>query len=215
MGKPSSKFIFAAADFNNDGEVNVTDIVKVVSVIMSTNNAPKRASAFETDNNDQLTMTTKGEKAFSLCLDNDAQYVAAQFDIKLAEGMMLEGISMNGKRQDNHQVIYARTGDNLYKVVVYSSENRPFKGNSGELLSFKVTGTGNVEVSNVLFVTSGETETTFPALLGGTTGIDNFKTSKAMDVYSIDGRLVRKHIMNTDGLEKGLYIINGKKHIVR
>lgn len=215
MGKPSSKFIFAAADFNNDSEVNVTDIVKVVSVIMSTNNAPMRASAFEMDNNDQLTIITNSEKAFSLCLDNDAQYVAAQFDIKLAEGMTLESIGMNGERQDNHLMTYARTGDNLYKVVVYSSENRPFKGNSGELLSFKVTGTGNVEVSNVLFVTSGETETTFPALLGGTTGIDNVKTSEAMDVYSIDGRLVRKHVVNTDGLEKGLYIINGKKHIVR
>ena len=215
MGKPSSKFIFAAADFNNDGEVNVTDIVKVVSVIMSTNSAPMRASAFETDNNDQFTMTTNSEKTFSLCLDNDAQYVAAQFDIKLAKGMTLESISMNGERQDNHLMTYARTGDNLYKVVVYSSENRPFKGNSGELLSFKVTGTGNVEVSNVLFVTSGETETTFPALLGGTTGIDNVKTSETMDVYSIDGRLVRKHVVNTDGLEKGLYIINGKKHIVR
>ena len=215
MGKPSSKFIFAAADFNNDGEVNVTDIVKVVSVIMSTNSAPMRASAFETDNNDQFTMTTNSEKTFSLYLDNDAQYVAVQFDIKLAKGMTLESISMNGERQDNHLMTYARTGDNLYKVVVYSSENRPFKGNSGELLSFKVTGTGNVEVSNVLFVTSGETETTFPALLGGTTGIDNVKTSEAMDVYSIDGRLVRKHVVNTDGLEKGLYIINGKKHIVR
>ena len=215
MGKPSSKFIFAAADFNNDGEVNVTDIVKVVSVIMSTNNAPMRASAFEMDNNDQLTIITNSEKAFSLCLDNDAQYVAAQFDIKLAEGMTLESIGMNGERQDNHLMTYARTGDNLYKVVVYSSENRPFKGNSGELLSFKVTGIGNVEVSNILFVTSRETETTFPALLGGTTGIDNVKTSEAMDVYSLDGRLVRKHVMNTDGLEKGLYIINGKKHIVR
>lgn len=215
MGKPSSKFIFAAADFNNDSEVNVTDIVKVVSVIMSTNNAPMRASAFEMDNNDQLTIITNSEKAFSLCLDNDAQYVAAQFDIKLAEGMTLESIGMNGERQDNHLMTYARTGDNLYKVVVYSSENRPFKGNSGELLSFKVTGIGNVEVSNILFVTSRETETTFPALLGGTTGIDNVKTSEAMDVYSLDGRLVRKHVMNTDGLEKGLYIINGKKHIVR
>ena len=110
---------------------------------------------------------------------------------------------------------YAKTGDNLYKVVVYSTDNCPFNGNSGELLSFKVSGIGNVEVSNILFVTSRETEKLFPALVAGTTGIDVIKTSEAMDIYSVDGRLIQKQATNTNGLKKGAYIISGKKMIVK
>ena len=110
---------------------------------------------------------------------------------------------------------YAKTGDNLYKVVVYSTDNCPFNGNSGELLSFKVSGIGNVEVSNILFVTSRETEKLFPALVAGTTGIKAVETTKVADIYSIDGRLIQKQATNTNGLKKGLYIINGKKLIVK
>lgn len=215
MNKPSDKFVFAAADLNEDGEVNVTDIVKVVSIIMSSgSNAPKRASVAEMVDNDQLTLAVS-DKSLSLCLDNEAQYVASQFEIRLGDGQTLESISLNNKRSGGHLMSYAKTGENRYKVVVYSTDNRPFNGNSGELLSFKVSGTGNVEVSDILFVTSGETEKLFPALAAGTTGINVIKTSEAMDIYSVDGRLIQKQATNTNGLKKGLYIINGKKLIVK
>ena len=35
-----------------------------------------------------------------------------------------------------------------------------------------------------------------------------------VDVYSIDGKLVRKNATNLNGL-KGAYIINGKKYVVK
>ncbi len=35
------------------------------------------------------------------------------------------------------------------------------------------------------------------------------------DVYSMDGRLVRKNAASLEGLPKGLYIMNGKKMIVK
>ena len=215
MEKPSDSFDAAAADLNDDGEINVTDIVKVVSIIMSAGaNAPQRVSALEMVDNDQLTLAVN-DRVYSLHLDNEAQYVASQFEIRLGEGQTLEGVRLNGNRSDGHQVTYAKTGSNLYKVVVFSAENRPFNGNSGELLSFKVSGNGSVEVSNILFVTSGETEKLFPSLSAGTTGIDVTKTSDAMDVYSIDGRMVRRQVTSTKGLGKGMYIINGKKTIVK
>ncbi len=215
MNKPSDKFVYAAADLNEDGEVNVTDIVKVVYIIMSSgSNAPKRASVVEMADNDQLTLVVS-DKSLTLCLDNEAQYVASQFEIRLGDGQTLESISLNNKRSGGHLMSYAKTGDNLYKVVVYSTDNCPFNGNSGELLSFKVSGIGNVEVSNILFVTSRETEKLFPALVAGTTGIDVIKTSEAMDIYSVDGRLIQKQATNTNGLKKGAYIISGKKMIVK
>ena len=169
----------------------------------------------ETVDNDQLTLAVDNDRVYSLCLDNEAQYVGLQFEIRLGEGQTLEGVSLNGKRSDGHMMSYVKTGNNLYKVIVFSTENRPFNSNNGELLSFKVSGNGSVEVSNILFVTSGETEKLFPSLSAGTTGIDVTKTSDAMDVYSIDGRMVRRQVTSTNGLGKGMYIINGKKTIVK
>ena len=35
------------------------------------------------------------------------------------------------------------------------------------------------------------------------------------DIYSLSGVLVRKGATNLNGLPKGIYLINGKKHMVR
>ena len=217
MNKPSDKFVFAAADVNEDGEVNVTDIVKVVSIIMSSsNNAPKRAAVAEMVDNDQLEMTSKDSQTLSLNLQNEGNYVASQFDVVLSAGQTLEGIQLNSKRMENHQMTYTKTGDNRYKVVIYSLNNAAYKGQSGELLNIKVAGSGDVSVEDILFVTAGQMEKNFPPLRRGTTGISvTTKQAETMDIYSIDGRLISKQAKSTDGLEKGLYIINGKKQIVR
>lgn len=217
MNKPSDKFVFAAADVNEDGEVNVTDIVKVVSIIMSSsNNAPKRAAVAEMVDNDQLEMTSKDSQTLSLNLQNEGSYVASQFDVVLSAGQTLESIQLNSKRMEHHQMTYTKTGDNRYKVVIYSLNNAAYKGQSGELLNIKVAGSGDVSVEDILFVTAGQMEKNFPPLRRGTTGISvTTKQAETMDIYSIDGRLISKQAKSTDGLEKGLYIINGKKQIVR
>ena len=217
MNKPSNKFVFAAADLNSDGEVNVTDIVKVVSLIMSSSsNAPRRASVAEMVDNDQLLMTSNDNQTLSLNLQNEGSYVASQFDIVLSAGQTLESIQLNSKRMENHQMTYTKTDDNRYKVVIYSLNNAAYKGQSGELLNIKVAGSGDVSVEDILFVTAGQMEKRFPPLHRGTTGISVITNeAETMDIYTIDGRLIRKQAKSTDGLEKGLYIINGKKQIVR
>lgn len=51
-----------------------------------------------------------------------------------------------------------------------------------------------------------------------TTAIENLNTDilpATGNIYSIDGRLVRRDATSTDGLPKGLYIMNGKKVIVK
>ena len=55
----------------------------------------------------------------------------------------------------------------------------------------------------------------------GNVTIDTQKQPANADVYTIDGRLVRRNAMTTDaaeavkGLERGLYIVGGKKVVVR
>ena len=215
MGKPSAKFVEAAADLNEDGEVNVTDIVKVVSIIMSTNNARHRASVVESIDNDRLTLVENENHALSLCLNNESGYVASQFDIHLSDGQTLESIMLNSIRSKDHVMTYTKTNNDTYRVIVYSLGNQAYTGNNGELLSIQVSGTGSVDIDNILFVTSGQNGKRFASLHSYTTGINAVEEVKNMDIYSIDGRLVRKQVNNTNDLKKGVYIVNGKKQVVR
>lgn len=215
MGKPSAKFVEAAADLNEDGEVNVTDIVKVVTIIMSTNNARHRASVVESIDNDRLTLVENENHALSLCLNNESGYVASQFDIHLSDGQTLESIMLNSIRSKDHVLTYTKTNNDTYRVIVYSLGNQAYTGNNGELLNIQVSGTGSVNINNILFVTSGQNEKRFASLHSYTTGINAVKEVKDMDVYSIDGRLIRKQVNNTNDLKKGVYIVNGKKQVVR
>ena len=217
LGKPSTKFVKAAADVSKDGDVNVTDIVMVVNIIMSVQNssARNRSGKIESStDNDLLSLTEVGNGSLSLSLENRGDYVASQFDVRLSEGQTLESITLNGQRSGGHLMTYAKTGNNIYKVIVYSLSNERFAGNSGELLNIRVSDAGSVDIENILFVTSGQNENQFEPLHSYTTNIN--KVEKAEDdlhIYTIDGRLVRKQVNNTNGLIKGVYIINGKKMI--
>ena len=99
--------------------------------------------------------------------------------------------------------------------MVFSLENQAYEGNDGELLTISVSGSGQVELDNILFVTEAQTEVCFAPLNSQTTGISNIKTIPISDIYSIDGRILKRQTSSTSGLAKGIYIINGKKHIVR
>ena len=209
MGKPSSKFVAAAADMNGDGEVNVTDIVQVVSIIMAGSGASSRSDVdmAATTDNDRLTLTD----GLSLRLENDGNYVAAQFDVKLADGQTLDDISLNGERSGRHLLTYAKTSENLYKVVLYSLDNSSFSGHSGELLSIHVTGSGDVTLENIVFVTAGNAEKRFAPIGGNVTGlkaIDNLQFT-IDNCYDLRGRRV------ANAGKKGIYVVNGKKQLVK
>ena len=54
-------------------------------------------------------------------------------------------------------------------------------------------------------------------LPGTVTGINDIKANakNAADIYSIDGRLVKKNATTVNGLASGVYIMNGKKYVVK
>lgn len=218
MNNASSRFVKVAADVNEDGDVNVTDIVAVVNIILNTttNNARAVTRAENTDN-DQLSLAVNADKSVSLMLDNNANYVASQFELMLAEGQQLNSITLNSNRCSGHVMSYSKIANNQYRVMIYSLDNSSYAGNSGELVNINVEGEGEFVIDKILFVTKGQAEKYFSSIGGnGTTGIGIINAEDVNnDIYTIDGRLVRSKANNTSGLAKGVYIINGKKHVVR
>lgn len=217
LHKTTSRFVREAADVNDDGEVNVTDIVLVANIIMGGNpNASRTRGAAANTFNDVLSLGQNDNHSMSLLLKNEGGYVASQFELKLSDGLKLESISVNSERRNGHQLDYYLIGDNTYQVVAYSINNQSYSGNNGELLNIKTSGSGDVEIDNILFVTESFGEKRFPSLHGGDmTGVDVVKAVEPFDIYSVDGRLVRRLAENTKGLKKGVYIIKGKKQVIR
>ena len=215
LHKTTSRFIREAADVNDDGEVNVTDIVLVANIIMGGNPNATRGAAVNSFN-DALSLCQNDNHSMSLLLRNEGGYVASQFELRLSDGQKLESISLNGDRRNGHMLDYYLIDDNTYQVVSYSIDNQSYSFNDGELLNIKTSGSGDIEIDNILFVTESFGEKRFSSLHGGSmTGIDVAKAVEAFDIYSVDGRLVRRQAENTEGLPKGVYIIKGKKQVVR
>lgn len=216
LGKPSTKFVKAAADISNDGNVNVTDIVQVVSLILSSgkNNARTREADGEKLEDETMRLHLNDDNVMSLSLDNISRFTAAQFDVSLSNGMSIDNLYLN-PLDKGHQLSFSEIGDNCYRVIVYSLDNSTFCDESTEVVNIKMSGDGSVGIDNIIFVTQASEEKTFSPTLYSTTGLKATVIDCLQDIYSINGQLIRRQAKGTAGLEKGLYIINGKKVIVK
>ena len=99
--------------------------------------------------------------------------------------------------------------EGLYGVAEKAGEQYIMRGGTGSTLG----STG------AYFTVSGSEVNTLRIRLEGTgTGISDVEAGKGgqtFDIYSLNGIKVRSQATTTDGLPKGIYLINGKKHIVK
>ena len=87
---------------------------------------------------------------------------------------------------------------NTYRVVVYSMTNAAFRVNSDNLIDIFMNGSQKATISNEILIKAD-----------GTTGIDAIrKDAEDGKVYDLNGRQVKNP-------RKGVYIINGKKVLVK
>ena len=188
MEKPSDGFNKAAADLSGDGDINVTDIVKMVSIIMSGNGGSSRRAAATSS---KLVISRN-----NIQLRNAEAYTAAQFDINLSDGQSISNVVLNVS--SDHSLYWKMVDANTYRVVVYSMTNAAFRANSDNLFTVFMTGSQNATISNELLIKAE-----------GTTGIDAIRTEAEIgNVYDLNGRQVKTP-------RKGVYIINGRKVVVK
>jgi hypothetical protein len=214
LGRTPADFVRVAADINGNGEVNITDVMGLVDIILSAqgkaatrgfvkeNVAEIDGLELKKDNNGQLSLHVKDVR----------DYVASQMEIRLDEGQTLEGITLNDNFKQTHQLIFARSGHSSYTVLVFSMANESYPQGDDELLKLNVSGgAGEIVVQEAMMVTREQDQkrmapvSSYQAETG--TGL--------MDIYSLDGRLVKAQAKDTNGLPKGVYIIDGKKVIVK
>lgn len=132
-------------------------------------------------------------------------------------GVILEPASGLKKVEDaNHNGIdfvgNYTTGQTLQQNSFFISNNVFYRVSGQETMNayratFQVPTSTKAKIMNTVFVGEG----------GSVTAIDDVHVSPqgSFDVYHINGMLVKKNAIDLNGLDKGIYIINGKKYVVK
>ncbi|UKK54063.1 choice-of-anchor J domain-containing protein [Prevotella sp. E2-28] len=199
---PSEK-AFKAADVNKSNSITVSDAVGIVNIALEiTPEAPARSDM------EAVNFLTMNGNALELM--NTTEFVGFQMDVTLANGAMLNGVSL-AERAAGLQVVYNRIADNTYRIIAFSAGNAAIEGNEGELFSLDITGNANVNITNIEFADAaarayalgfGET-TGIKGIYAGATnvesytvgGIKNDKVRKGMNVVrTADGKVKKVYV---------------------
>ena len=187
----------ALYDMNNDNELNIGDIILVLKSILNSGGGGSNLARSRTENSVDL-----------------AQYTAAQFILSVADGTSVKDIHLVKSMEDSHQIMYSKKGANTYYVVVYSLSNQLMKPENGNIIVVETDGGNNTSFTMrdmIVALQNGETER-YQGHYGGMTGIREFENEATPTIiYDLKGN----RIEGSHELKNGLYIINGKKVVVK
>lgn len=215
MGRPSTHFIWLAADFDKNKVINAIDLVEEVDLLMmQVEQQAVKARDGKTDMTSGPSTPMRlvdNNGNLSLSVESTDNYILAQYILQLSEGQTLNGIIPDA----NHIVAYKEIGENRYAVVCYSMRNDPFVSNDN-MMNLSVDGEGSVSVTDALFINTDMQECRIsPAVSDEVTDIIDIASDfkQPTNIYSIGGQLIRMNTTSTENLPQGIYIINGKKYI--
>lgn len=216
LGSTTENFIFAAADMNGDSRILVNDVVLMIQKIL-TNNVSSMSKTRKIDKDENMSLDCT-EAGFTISVPNAALYTAMQFDLLLPEGTNVRDIRI--KDNKSHNAIFYDKGNGKVRVAVMSMSNETFP--SDNLLEVRLDAPGNAEIfiNGAYMATHNGEICRLPnmstLLHGQTTDINQTLTGDTMhDVYDLNGRLIRENATTTNELRTGVYVINGKKMIVK
>ena len=176
-------------DLNNDEELNIGDIILIVKNILSHNSSNSPAAV--------------GRRAGEVI--DLTQYTAAQFEVKMADG---KDIKLVSSMDQTHQLMYQKKDENTYAVVIFSLSNELMTPENGNII--EMDGVESSIQNVILAKPNGETDCY--QSLSVSTGIQQIenRTNSAV-IYDLKGN----RLNSAKALDKGIYIVNGKKTVVR
>lgn len=173
-------------------------------------------------------------KTVSVNMDNASKsYCSFQFDIYLPNGMTIAlnkkgkpDVKLNEDRIEDHTLSVEQVEDSHYRFVCVTLSNSDFYENSGAILNLTVTAASDMangvydgSLKNIVLVPSDGVKTTIDesafSVTLGSTGINQVLLDSVVDVYDLQGNKVRSNATDLNGLPNGVFIINGKKVVVR
>ena len=204
LGRNPRNFNAAMADVDYNNQINVVDVVLVIDNILGKINL----------NRAQADAGVVGSIALSspntIALNNPTAYTAFQMDVTLPMGVTLKKAQLTD-RSNGHLVSVSQTGEGRYRIVGISLQNEAFEGTMGDLLRLQLDGDSHgMTIENVLFATPQGVQHELAGIADATSISD--VRGKMEEVRGETFNLQGQRIANPS---KGLYIVNGKKAVVK
>ena len=236
-------FVAAAADYNNDGFVNVADIITLSNDVLTEEDTPAGANArmYRTrqyaDSSNSLfiedfTIVEGETKQIAIMLNNNVAFSAFQADIYLPEGLEIVEATLSDRKAD-HTLASAMRNNGSVRLLSYSLGVNAFAGSEGELVYLTVKATDNfvgdfqIEIDNIKFATVDFAEYYLEptvANVAGYTGVESVEGDEIV-VKVVGNSIVAPEgaevydlnglRVNAENLAKGIYIVKVGNQVVK
>lgn len=205
------------ADFDDDEYVTVADAVLLVNKIADGEAAPNiNAAPAHYNQPEELTLTLSSNNVVSLNLSSSVRYTAFQFDLTLPGINEVELAQLSHRATRGHQLVYNKIGENTYRFAAISFNNTPFSEFEGAVINISTGAAApdDVVASNIKFVTPAGVIHSFEQV-GNVlpTGIVEMQAERSSAFE--DGAYYNLNGMKVERPGKGVYIVNGKKVIIK
>ena len=213
VGIDLTRFDTFLADFDEDDDVTVADAVQLVGKIADGSAAPNiNAPAMPMDKG-EVTLTRDANGVISFGIDSPMSFAAFQFDLTLPEGTQVD-LAQLTKRLNAHQLIYNQVDETTYRFAAISLANKVFADRQGAVLNVKATMTdySDIVAKNIKFVTATGAIVSYDNVESASpTGIVEMEAQRSVE----DGIYYNLSGIRVDNPGKGVYILNGKKVIIK
>ena len=205
-----SPFNKNGADVDGNNEINIVDVESIIDIILERYQAPTDKKA-AIDNDEVIAERNNG--VLNVSLDADNAYRGFQMDIILPEDKEIISLTANNSLAATHDVRYSKIADGRYRVIASSINGTELSGNMDNLFYITVD-TNDINIENIVFATSALQEKRFNNInMTDVNSIENITmTTDTDDIYNVYGVKINT---NEKNLAKGVYIVNGKKVIIK
>ena len=227
----SDEFI-ETANVNGDEVISSTDITIIYNILLGHDYAPGRNQTVR-DINDQMsaqdfTIEAGETHVMEVDLVNSAGFSVMQLDLEMPQGLSISNVTTTDRAKDMIMG-FNEIEPGKWRIVLHSAE--AMEGNEGTLFNITVKadesfgGNETITIGNIQGVEPSELThfiDDFTVEVGTTTGVRDInidsQATGPVDVYNMNGQLLRHNVERseaTQGLPSGIYIVGGKKVIVR
>jgi len=226
MGHCGDRFIFEMGDLNGDKEINAMDLVQMIKRVNHTTTIDGEGISVHPNalsiNNFRL--SAGGGKNVLTWGSMSQSVTAFQTDLVFSDGLTPEQTSFvkGDLLSDSHVIEVAQKGDTI-RVLGYATDNAPLQDFSGDFFSFDLTAAetfkgGSIQMTNQLMITLRNTilsledvtcHVTWDPTVVNEIVMEHSEGLEGAEIFSLTGLRVTKP------RNGGIYIVNGKKKLIR
>lgn len=235
VGLPTTDFSFESTDVNEDGDITVSDITSIISLIPAqtyVKHADSNRAFANAVSSGYMVSTTSDCGSVDISLVSDEDLTALQFDIQFPAGVAIPEFKLSDAFASTHVLQQFNIDANTVRVVIYSLSGRTLtnNGNNPVVTLIGVESNEDIVFNNIFasdsngasrgleFEDLGVSDSVSVASVanlevkanGDVLVVSNAAGNK-VSVYAFDGRCVGTYAVDTDRFETslcaGMYIV--------